>query len=391
MLPTNDDFLPGRTGKIVVISDRIDWTSSSPEELVHAPSAGQGENGGPQVVGGYLERLPLALIAAGRFRHAEVWHHVIDPRAAGETKVSAWLSRRAFPIDDTSAPYASTAMAEHFRQHGPPDLLIVYGLGVVAEVIAAARGAVVVYNSIDAPALRVPEDVSALCDIILTGAEWQAEAVRARHPATPAPILPVGPEFAAPDQFRPTGEDKQYDLIYVGAAQPYKRHDILFDAVERLEGRVNALCVFGYGELAEHYRDEAQRRSLPIDFVMPPVIPFDAVNRWMSRSRIGIVAGFDDGAPAILTEYMLAGLPVLANAGLSCGLQYIVPETGEAAVPEAWPRTILAMLDRLDSYRPRETAIARWGWPVSVGKFLHHYDRVRAADAQPTPIHSSVR
>ncbi len=51
----------------------------------------------------------------------------------------------------------------------------------------------------------------------------------------------------------------------------------------------------------------------------------------MNLARIGVVCGVDDGAPAILTEYMLAGLPVLANARLRCGLQYIRPETGRAA------------------------------------------------------------
>jgi hypothetical protein len=38
----------------------------------------------------------------------------------------------------------------------------------------------------------------------------------------------------------------------------------------------------------------------------------------MNRAKIGVVWGVDDGAPAILTEYMLAGLPVLANVNLRC-------------------------------------------------------------------------
>ena len=54
------------------------------------------------------------------------------------------------------------------------------------------------------------------------------------------------------------------------------------------------------------------------------------------RARIGVVCGEDDGAPAILTEYMLAGLPVLANACLRCGLQYIRPDTGLVAQPEGF-------------------------------------------------------
>lgn len=356
-----DDRSEDSVGVIVVISDRVDRDSvAPPRQLAWSGAASE-------VAGSYLHRLPLALIARGRFTRFEVWHHVTDPAAAGSRQVSAVLTERAFFLGDPSPPFNNWDMAEALRD-APLGLLLVYGLGVSADVIDAAGGATVIYNSIDAPALRIPADVSARCDIILTGAQWQAETVAGRHPGKPAPVLPVGPEFAAPTQFFPTGAAKDFDLIYVGAAQPYKRHDILFDAIERLDGSVSAVCVFGYGELAEQYREDAHRRGLPIEFVMPPVRSYAEVNDWMNRARIGVVAGFDDGAPAILTEYMLAGLPVLANDGLSCGLQYIVPETGEAAPPEDWHRVIPRMLRTLDSYSPRETAIARWSWPHSVAR-----------------------
>jgi hypothetical protein len=74
-------------------------------------------------------------------------------------------------------------------------------------------------------------------------------------------------------------------------------------------------------------------RDLGIDatFVGPPGVPFAEVNRLMDLTRIGVVCGGDDGAPAILTDNQLAGLPGLANAELSCGLQFITPETGRLA------------------------------------------------------------
>lgn len=357
----SEDRSEDNRGTIIVISDRVDWDSVAP------PQQTDWHGAAIEVEGSYLHRLPLALIERGRFARFEVWHHVSNSAAVGSRQASAFLTERAFFVGDPSPPFRNLGMAEALRD-APPGLLLVYGLGVSADVIDAADGATVIYNSIDAPALRIPADVSARCDIILTGAQWQAETVAGRHPGTPAPVLPVGPEFAAPTQFFPTSAAKDFDLIYVGAAQPYKRHDILFDAIERLDGSVNAVCVFGYGELAEQYREDAHRRGLPIEFVMPPVRSYAEVNDWMNRARIGVVAGFDDGAPAILTEYMLAGLPVLANDGLSCGLQYIVPETGEAAPPEDWHRVIPRMLRNLDSYSPRETAIARWSWPHSVAR-----------------------
>ncbi|MBV9203665.1 MAG: glycosyl transferase family 1, partial [Alphaproteobacteria bacterium] len=149
---------------------------------------------------------------------------------------------------------------------GAPHILCVLGLGVSAQLLDACAASVCLYNSIDAPALRVPAEVSARFDLILTGAEWQSAAVRERHPNTPTAIMPIGPEFAAPDQFRPLGIGKDYDLIYVAAAQHYKRYDILFDALERLPRNVRALCVFGYGEMAGHLRQRAAETRLNVDF-----------------------------------------------------------------------------------------------------------------------------
>ena len=151
-------------------------------------------------------------------------------------------------------------------------------------------------------------------------------------PGVRTAVLPIGPEFAATDLFRPLGEPKRYDVIYVAAAQPYKRHDILFDALAQLPG-VTALCVFGYGELADPLRERAAREGLAIDFVGPPGVPFDEVNRLMNLARIGVVCGVDDGAPAILTEYMLAGLPVVATAVRGPREQVVHGETGLLVAP----------------------------------------------------------
>ena len=56
----------------------------------------------------------------------------------------------------------------------------------------------------------------------------------------------------------------------------------------------------------------------------------------MNCARIGVVCGVNDGAPAILTETTLAGLPVLANADLACGLQYIRPALGLTGVTSGY-------------------------------------------------------
>ncbi len=333
-----------------------------------------------EVVGGYLERLPLALVAAGIVEQAEIWHHWRGDDEPPFTRDGTALARRAFRIDDETAPFASSDMIAFIETFGAPHILVVFGLGVAPDVLAACAESVIIYNSIDAPALRVPPEVSVHFDLVLTGAQWQSDVVTERHPGMRTAILPVGPEVAAIDQFRPLGTDKDFDLIYVAAAQPYKRHDILFDALDRLPRDVRALCVFGYGEDADLLRRRAAERDLSIEFVGPPGVPIDDVNRLMNRARFGVVCGVDDGAPAILTEYMLAGLPVLANADLSCGLQFVLPETGMTATADDFADAIMTMRATAADFRPRDVVLERWTWPHSVARLGKIIEEIHDAE-----------
>jgi len=167
---------------------------------------------------------------------------------------------------------------------------------------------------------------------IATGSRQSAAGtVRDRHPDALAAILPIGPEFASPETFHPLSVPKDIDVICVAAAQGYKRHDIVFDALDALTRSIRALSVFGYGDDADALRQRTADLNLNIELVGPAGFSHREVNRLMNRARIGIVCGIDDGAPAILTEYMQAGLPVLANERLRGGMHYVRPETGRMA------------------------------------------------------------
>ncbi len=319
------------------------------------------------VRGGYLERLPLSLVKRGIVDQAEIWHFWRPGSPPTFSRGHPLLVRRAFHLDREEAPSSSADMLGFIHAFGAPHIFCVWGLGVDERLMEACGNSFTIYNSIDAPAFRVPDEVGRHFDLVLTGAEWQSDEVRARLPDMECAVMPIGPEFADPETFRPLGSPKEFDLIYVAAAQGYKRHDILFDAVARRPG-TRALCVFGYGEMGDALRAEAGARGLDISFVGPPGVPFAEVNALMNRARIGVVCGVDDGAPAILTEYMLAGLPVLANAGLRCGLQFITPETGLAAPPEHFPEAIDALLARASLMDPRAAVMRQWTWPHTARK-----------------------
>jgi len=323
------------------------------------------ERSSPPVVGGYLERLPLACVAAGLVDAAEVWRFAGDDAHRDIVGKSGpgGLIYRSLRADGHPAPYGSADALAYIAVHGPPAILCVWGLGVTEALLEACADSVRIYNSIDAPALRVPADVSRHFDIFLTGADWQSEEIQARHPGATCCVLPIGPEFASDQTFFPTGADKDYDVVYVAATQPYKRHDLLIDALSRLPGR-RALCVVGYGHLTEELKAEALRRGLQIDWVGP--VSHREVNELINRARVGVVCGVDDGAPAILTEYMLAGLPVLANAGLVCGRQYIRDDTGLIASEADFAAALDRLVETATGYSPRPVVQRNWTWPHSV-------------------------
>lgn len=362
------DFQAGHwsdSGRASVTDYRSKWIAS---QVSHAPHSEKLVE--VTVTGGYIDRLPLAVLKSGLADRAEVWTHWRGetPPNGWTEAASPWITRRAFRMDNPVAPFESADMLGHIEALGPPEMLCVWGLGVSEATLLACRDSFKIYNSIDAPALRIPPEVSRHFDLVLTGATWQSDVVRSRHPEMPTVVMPIGPEFASDTTFKPLGLRKIYDVIYVAAAQHYKRHDILFDALSKLPRSLQALCVFGYGELVNDLRARAGRLGINVDFIEPPGVPIAAVNRLMNLARMGVVCGIDDGAPAILTEYMLAGIPVLANSALTCGLQYITPATGATATAENFHDGIQDVLGRLDQFSPREVVQKNWTWPHTIKK-----------------------
>ena len=133
----------------------------------------------------------------------------------------------------------------------------------------------------------------------------------------------------------------------------------------------------GYGELGDELRQRARDLDIAVDFIGPPGVSFAEINCHMNRAKVGVVAGINDGCPAILSEYMLAGLPVLANDQLCCGLRFITPQTGIAAPPDAFHIGIEALLDHWQTYQPRQCAIERWGWRASVAQLRGMIEKTR--------------
>ena len=163
-------------------------------------------------------------------------------------------------------------------------------------------------------------------------------------------------------------------MIYVAAAQRYKRHDILLDAFARLPRTSAASASSAMARMPRRSAPKSPTARLNIVCIGPPGVNHSQVNALMNRARIGVVCGEDDGAPAILTEYMLAGLPVLANERLRCGLDFIRPDTGLAAPAEAFAEASSSCSPGRRRWRP-----ATWSSNTGLG-------RERLNDLRPTSI-----
>lgn len=327
-----------------------------------------------RVGGGYMERLPLACIKHGIVDYAEKWHYINrrDYDHYGIEKNSGNLfAWRGFYLHTIEPPYASAHMRSFLEKFGVPHILCVWGLGIDEELMNICGNSFKIYYSIDAPPLRVPPNVSRHFNLIMVGDERQRKNVYLAHPEIPCELLTTGPDFADIDTFCPLNTPKEFDLIYVACAESYKRHDILFNAMAALKNRrpVSCLCICGYGDLAGRFRERVKELGINVKIIGPPGVSYDKVNKYMNKARVGIVAGTEDGCPAIISEYMLAGLPVLANAELYCGLRFITPETGWVYTPENFSEGIVRALNEYQNIRPRQFAIEQCGWPTSVRRF----------------------
>ena len=60
---------------------------------------------------------------------------------------------------------------------------------------------------------------------------------------------------------------------------------------------------------------------------------------------------------------------MLANSGLTCGLQFITPATGRMADEDRFPIVLREMLADIDSFRPREAVLHSWAWPRTAERF----------------------
>lgn len=163
---------------------------------------------------------------------------------------------------------------------------------------------------------------------------------------------------------------KKYDICYVAFVRPRKNHRLLFEAMAKLKERnLSCVCV---GSDVEDTRAGLEQLAdeLGISVTFVGQVPKSDVNRYVNESRIGVMCSERDTAPRALLEYLATDIPVVVNARLRAGLQYVGSEAGVVSEPESFHEGIAHVLDNLDSYTPREYLLKHFSARRAVQRFV---------------------
>ncbi len=149
--------------------------------------------------------------------------------------------------------------------------------------------------------------------VTVTGDKMYEGLVRLEVEPSKIHVLPHSIDLA---RFRPSDEEKTYDIISVGQLITRKRMDVIIDAVAHLKAKNVHLKVgiLGKGPLESELRARAAQQGVAasIDFLGYR----DDVEALLGRARVFCLASEWEGVPFAMMEAMASGLvPVVTDVG----------------------------------------------------------------------------
>ena len=144
---------------------------------------------------------------------------------------------------------------------------------------------------------------------------------------------------ADPDVFRPiAGVEKVHDICMIGGMHIVRKN---FDALIRLLAGAPSLSAVIIGKQESKTFEKLVATGARIRFI--DFCGRDELNLVMNQSRVGFVPNLMDAAPRVILEFMSAGVPVLLNADILGGRDYITPRTGVLAKESEFPEVARRM------------------------------------------------
>jgi hypothetical protein len=166
-------------------------------------------------------------------------------------------------------------------------------------------------------------------------------------------------------KIHPVGREKTRDFIYLASAYDGKRHDILLDAVRGspLTGHLHPVDGAALDLSGTHVTTSSWNESHVVDL--------------LATSRIAVYPGDRTSSPAAMWECVAAGLPIVVNRGIQGGKHLVVSGvTGELASEHEFGDVMRYVLERRDSYRPREYFEEHWDTVGVLESYLAFFSRM---------------
>ncbi|MCA9063043.1 MAG: glycosyltransferase [Planctomycetaceae bacterium] len=197
-------------------------------------------------------------------------------------------------------------------------------------------------------------------DLYLTSATFREQCP---HPQ----VHLTARNFVDEQVFRPISATKTYDLIFNATWLPFKRHELLIDALTfaRDQGRPIRCMWFGYHWCTGFEQREADLkqivadRQLPVDFLPTDHDP-EEVNRRFNACRSLLICSTSEAGPRVMGEAMLTDLPCIVTRDTWGGVpELITSACGLLCEPNGSDiaKAIWRALDLSDSWTPREWAL----------------------------------
>jgi glycosyltransferase involved in cell wall biosynthesis len=180
------------------------------------------------------------------------------------------------------------------------------------------------------------------------------------------PVIRAVPLMACdwinPDLYAPRPQrDREIDILMVANWLPFKRHWLLFEALRRMDPKLRVVLIGrnGAGRTEADIRREARSFGVRQDLELLTNISVDEVTAYQCNSRVATVLSDREGSCVAVTECMFANTPVAMMQDAHVGSKaHINSQTGVLMRRGQIHSALDALLERADSLRPREWAMA---------------------------------
>ena len=172
---------------------------------------------------------------------------------------------------------------------------------------------------------------------VIVTTEKMRDDVCGRIPAAKGKTA-VLPNYVDTDLFRPSAEDLDYDVIFIGRLSPEKNLKSLLEASSSLNLRI---AVVGGGRLHDELKaahPEGRVRWLGN-------LPNSELPKYMNRSRVFVLPSFYEGHPKALLEAMSCGMPVIGAD--SPGIRELLHSGENGLLCGTGPEAIRSALQKL--------------------------------------------